>query len=370
MKKHLFLAIAMISFAVSSVFGQTVENSRFFDNWLVGVKGGIVTPLKGEGTPRGMAGLNLEKKITPVWGLGIEGEWTVNTSGWDRFPKSTTVFDHQLLGVYTTVNLMNLFGGYKGTPRVFEVDLNVGAGWLHTYMNNHNELYKLYGASAFNSWYTKVGPDFNFNLGNAKAWTLSLKPAFVYGMKYPGSTGYNVHHGYFELQAGVSYHFKNKNGTHSFVLHSDDDLLYEIAMMQDEINRLQNLPVEVQYVEKVVEVTNEVKVPEIYISSVVGFKLNSAKIEDPQFANIQNVAKILKDDPNLKLNLLGYASAAEGSHEVNAKLSIERAKAVKDVLVRVFNIEYERLNVIGKGDTSQPWNENSWNRCVEFQVAD
>lgn len=373
MKKFLFLTLAMIGMMFSTASAQTVESSRFFDNWSVGVKGGMITPLKGEGTPRGVVGLELQKDITPVWGLGVEGQWTVNTSGWNRFMHSTTAFDHQLLGVYTTVNLMNLFGGYQGTPRVFEVAVNLGTGWAHAYMNNHKVLYNEFGASEFNSWYTKFGPDFNFNLGKAKAWTLSLKPAFVYNMKFPGSTGYDVRHGYFELLAGVTYNFKNHNGTHSFVLHSDDELLYELALMQDEIERLQNQPPQIQVIEKVVQVQNEeveLPEPEIFISSAVGFDLAKSVIDEKQMANIQNVAEILKNDPELKLNILGYASAAEGTPEFNLQLSKERSEAVKKVLVETFNINPERLNTVGMGVTSQPWDKNAWNRTVVFEPVD
>lgn len=378
MKKFLLLTFAMIAFVISSASAQTVESSKFFDNWSLGLKGGGVTPLKGEGTMRGVVGLELQKNITPVWGIGVEGQWSINTSGWDRFAHSTTAFDHQLLGVYSTINLMNLFGGYKGTPRVFEINVNAGVGWLHAYMNNHKELYDLLGASTFNSWYTKVGPDFNFNLGKAKAWTLSLKPAFIYNMNYPGSTGYDIRHGYFEILAGVTYHFKNSNKSHSFKVHDDTDYLYALALLEDDnkhlAERIAYLEENPLVVEKIVQVTNEVAVVDdpvvdVCISSVVGFKFNESTIEDTQFANLQNVAEIIKADPTLKVDILGYASKKEGTAEYNLDLSKLRAESVKTALVEKFNVNPDQLNAIGKGVTSQPWDENAWNRAVEFQVV-
>lgn len=37
-----------------------------------------------------------------------------------------------------------------------------------------------------NSMSTKLGLNFNFNLGESKAWTLALKPALVYDMNAMG----------------------------------------------------------------------------------------------------------------------------------------------------------------------------------------
>lgn len=355
---------------------QTVENSKFFDNWSLGIKGGGVAPLEGQGNMKGVVGLNLQKNITPVWGLGVEGQWSINTSSWNRFMHSTTAFDHQMVGVYSTTNLMNLFGGYEGTPRVFEIDIELGVGWLHAFVNNHKALFETLGASTFNSWYTKFGPNLNFNLGKNKAWTIGLKPAFVYNMKYPNSTGYNIRHGYFEILAGVTYHFKNKNGTHSFEIHDDTEQLAKIAWLTDvnknmaeRIEWLENQPPQVQVVEKVVEVENVVE-PITVIGNAIGFKLNSSEILETGFASLENIANILNENPDMKLNVVGFASAKEGTESYNLVLSNHRAENVKNILVKDFNINPDRLNVVAKGATEQPWKENAWNRVVVFQIAE
>ena len=63
--------------------------------------------------------------------------------------------------------MMNLFAGYPGTPRTFEMEAVVGVGWLHGYVN---------GTGDDNSWGTRLGVNFNFNIGKEKAWAISLKP--------------------------------------------------------------------------------------------------------------------------------------------------------------------------------------------------
>ena len=220
--KKLILIAALALGAISAQAQATVEGSKFFDNWSLGLKGGAVSPAKGHGfwqNCRGIFGLELKKQITPVFGLGIEGEWTVNTSSWTGF-KSATALDHQYLGVYGTLNLMNVFAGYKGAPRFFEIEAVAGTGWLHAYYPYASKV--LDG----NSWANKAGLNFNFNLGESKAWTLSIKPAVVWNMNAGCNSSnvlgynaqYNLNHAYVEMEAGVTYHFKNSNGTHSFKL--------------------------------------------------------------------------------------------------------------------------------------------------------
>ena len=46
------------------------------------------------------------------------------------------------------------------------------------------------GDGDLNSMSSKLGLNFNFNLGEEKAWTLGLKPALVYDMN---ANGFEIH---------------------------------------------------------------------------------------------------------------------------------------------------------------------------------
>lgn len=365
----------MTLLTASSIKAQTaIESSKFFDNWSLGLKGGAVTPMNHApffGDMRGVVGLDLKKNITPVWGLGIEGQWSINTSTWERFAYSPTAFDHQLLGVYSTFNLMNAFGCYKGSPRVFEIEIEAGAGWLHAFQKNHKAIMENLGGAALNSWYTKFGPNFNFNLGKNKAWTISIEPAFVYNMNYPGSTGYNIDHGYFELLAGVTYHFKNSNGTHSFNKIDVGDYAYEIAALQEENKQLRSMQ-QPEVVEKIVEVekvvVNEVDNPTTFIGNAIGFLINSAVVAPTDYASLENVANWMKENPQATVNILGYADKDTGTADYNMELSRLRAEAVKQILVNNFNVNSNRLNVVPMGSNTQVYSTNNYNRVVLFQV--
>lgn len=379
MKK--IILIAALALGVISAQAQvTVEGSKFSDNWSIGLKGGAVTPAKGGSfwqNCRGIFGLELKKQITPVFGLGVEGEWSVNTSSWNGF-KSSTALDHQYVGVFGTLNLMNAFAGYKGTPRFFEIEAVAGTGWLHSY-------YPHIEGQDGNSWANKAGLNFNFNLGESKAWTISVKPAVVWNMNNHDIAAnglgyeaqYNLNHAYVELEAGVTYHFKNSNGTHAFKVATlmDEELVASLnaeinslraqlnncnadkAALQQKINDLEQkladcLNKKPQVVEVVKNLDNV---------HYVFFNIASSTIQANQKPNIFMVAQQLQNDPNATVDVKGYASK-DGSLEFNKKLAEKRAQAVKKALVKE-GVAESRINAKGEG-VGDMFSQNTWNRVA------
>ena len=127
MKKFLFILVAL--FTMLSANAQiATENSKLTDNIYVGVGGIFTTPLDFNSVFPLNAGavLKIGKNITPIFGLEAEGAVLFNDNNFGRwtptFVKLTNV------GLNGTINLDNLFAGYKGTPRTFEVSTNTGLG--------------------------------------------------------------------------------------------------------------------------------------------------------------------------------------------------------------------------------------------------
>ena len=353
MKKFLSFLMAMVIAVGAWAQGpvQVLEPSKVLDNVEATIKSGVTDPVVH--TPkhlRSISGVELHKNLTPITGIGIEGNWTVNTS------KSKTAFDHQLVGAFATTNLMNLFAGYPGVPRLFEIRTVVGIGWLHEYMNGPGDL---------NSWYTKYGLDLRFNLNDKFA--ISLKPAIVYNMKDGAHTRYNVNNAYLEAQVGLTYKFKNSNGKHNFAYTS----MYtqaDIDALNAEINELRAREPEIR--EVIVErvVTNAVEVvPVAVLENAIGFTINSYKVLPTEMANLANIADVLINNPDINLTIKGYADANTGTPEYNANLATKRAQAVKDVLVDM-GIDADRLTIEGIGSAIQPYSTNNWNRAVLFEV--
>lgn len=380
MKKAILLAAMALSMAGASA-QTTVAGSKFTDNWSFTLKGGAVMSSKSVAdngfwdNARGIVGAELRKQITPVFGLGVEGEWTINTSSWAGY-RSGNWFDHQYVGVFGAVNLMNAFAGYTGAPRLFELEVVGGTGWLHAY-------YPHTSGKDGNSWATKVGMNFNFNLGESKAWTLAFKPAYLWNMNgnpRPNILGYEARYdsnfGYLELEAGITYHFGNSNGTHHFTVvrpydQSEIDalnaqinalrgeleasgannaaLLAQIADLQAQLDACNRRP---PVVEKVVKDLNNIR--------YVFFNCGSAYVQPNQQPNIAMVADQLKENTNATVTVKGYASK-DGSAAFNRKLAERRAEAVKKELVKRYGIASDRVKAEGMG-IGDLFQENSWNR--------
>ena len=133
MKKRFFFAMALAAVAMVGNAQDAYVGNKFFDNWYMGIKGGGITPTTHSAfwkNMRGTAGIELGKQITPVLGVSFEGLTTVNTS------ESRTAFDALNLGALGKINLNNLFGGYLGKPRLFEVEAIAGIGWGHDFVNS------------------------------------------------------------------------------------------------------------------------------------------------------------------------------------------------------------------------------------------
>lgn len=380
--KKIILIAALALGAVSAQAQVSLQGSKFSDNWSIGLKGGAVTPTKGHSfwqNCRGIFGLELRKQITPVFGLGVEGEATINTSSWTG-EKSKTAIDHSYVGMFGTLNFMNMFAGYKGTPRCFEIEGVLGSGWLHSYYPESAMDYK-----DGNAWAVKAGLNFNFNLGETKAWTISLKPAIVWNMTNHdmnySQLGYepqfNLNHSFIEMEAGVTYHFKNSNGTHSFTIVTpmDEEL---VAALNAEINSLRAqlndcnadkaaLQAKINDLEqKLADCLN--KKPQVVevvknLDNVhyVFFNLASSTIQANQQPNIYMVAQQMKKDTNATVDVKGYASK-DGSLEFNKKLAQKRAEAVKKALVKE-GVAESRINAQGEG-IGDMFSENNWNRVA------
>jgi OOP family OmpA-OmpF porin len=165
--KKITLILALVLCMGVSMQAKPFDGTKFGDNWSVSLQGGGIAPFQNYAfwkAMRGNVGVDITKMITPNFGLGIEGMWSINTTS------SKTIFDASNISLLGKFNLMNIFAGYNGTPRFFEMELVGGMGWGHTYHLNGN------GVTS------KVGLNFNFNLGESKAWTIAVKPAIVWGL--------------------------------------------------------------------------------------------------------------------------------------------------------------------------------------------
>jgi len=106
------------------------------------------------------------------------------------------------------------------------------------------------------------------------------------------------------------------------------------------------------------------------ISYGITFDVNLDKIKSESFATIKEIAQVLKDNPTVKIKVVGHTDT-DGDDKSNLDLSKRRAASVKNSLVKDFSIDATRIETDGKGE-SEPIAKNdsavnkAKNRRVEF----
>jgi outer membrane protein OmpA-like peptidoglycan-associated protein len=101
-------------------------------------------------------------------------------------------------------------------------------------------------------------------------------------------------------------------------------------------------------VQKPVEPQEPAKVEEpLMVRARIHFDFNKASIKKEYIPLLKEVAKVLKENPNINLRIEGYTDDI-GTKAYNQKLALKRAMAVKNFLVKE-GIKPERIQVVGFG---------------------
>ena len=368
MKK--FIAVTVACLTCSGIYAQRAyEGANLGDNWSIGIHAGVTTPLTHSAffpNMRATWGLGIGKQLTPFFGMGVEAMTSINTTA------SKTAFDNTNVSLLTSVNLSNLFAGYWGTPRLFEIETVAGLGWLHYAQNGDGDR---------NSISSKLGLNFNFNLGETKAWTIGIKPALVYDLNACGerNVGFNANRAAWEITAGLKYHFRCSNGKH----HISFAKLYdqaEVDVLNEQVNNLRqtnadqeaeltaanqrNAELEQQLADcknqGPVIVTDTITSHKKTLESVVTFRQGGVSVVASQTPNVERIATYLKNHEKATVSIKGYASP-EGKAEVNARIAQQRADAVKSLLMKRYKIAENRITAEGQG-VGNMFEEPDWNR--------
>ena len=393
-KLFLILAAAVLTASACAQEKKVVTAHKTFDNWYLGINGGAATPMKKWGDAGFMkgiapsAGLRLGKNFTTSFGVALDANAYIESDD-KSLMKTRTFVDAINVDALGTFNIFNFFGGYLGKPRRVELIALGGLGWTHQFG-------ALTRANAINS---KVALDLAFNLGASRAVQLYLEPAVVFGMwdngrmanalsRYASSFKYDSRSGLFQLNLGLNFKFGTSNGTKNFAFarlrdqSEIDDLNARINELRDEsdskdrriardIRRIAELEDSLEAARKVKPtVVNKVtKVTQVVNNNVlqptVIFGQGKSSVDAAQMASVAMIAKYMKNHPESKILIKGYASP-EGNPELNQRLSVNRAQAVKDALVSRYGVAASRLTIQGMGATDDLFDELDFNRVATF----
>jgi outer membrane protein OmpA-like peptidoglycan-associated protein len=320
MKKIISLMIALfMAFTITNA--QTVERGGVFSNMYVGINGGAIhNPVSNYdnfefNTLDWNAGLELGKNVTPITGFSLVGYVMPNFE--DGFTVSATNLNGNV-----KFNLMNLFAGYKGQPRIFEIQTVTGIGWDH-----------MFNSSNPNDISLNAGLEFDFNLGKERAWYITFTPQVVsHEILQSRHIEPMVKHADLQANIGVAYRFKsNKTGSHNFVICDKtytDQQYSELYTMYDECMRCMNREVErdTVIVEKIVEKIVEVNTN----NTLLTFAKNSSTITTTEMQRLDIFMANVDKDANIVI--VGSADTKTGTENYNSDLANARAAAVKAIL--------------------------------------
>ncbi len=371
--KKIILSAMIAGFAVTATAQeQGLSYGKFFDNWQVGVNVGGYLPTKGYDLIEDVRlnfGAELSKQISPVFRLGFDANAYLN-GNWEQ--RNPLVIENTNVALIGAFNLNNLFAGYKGEPRKFEVEAFAGPGWFHSFEQGNNNNY--------NSMTAKFGANLLFNFGQNKAWAVKLTPSILYLVDVPSSdaaNSLNINNSLSQVNVGIIYRFKGSNGAHHFTTIEGrnqaeiDQLNSNISNLRNEVSskdgELNNAQQRISQLEKDLEAAKNQK-PVVQtvtktnntLESVVTFGLGKSTIDASQLPNVERIASYLKKYPNSRVVVKGYASP-EGNEEKNIALANARAEAVKKVLIARYKIDADRISAQGNG-IGDMFSEPEWNR--------
>lgn len=391
MKSKLVILSLLLAGAATTVNAQTKEEyvgEKATDNIFVSVTGGISMVNAGEnsgkfGSPAPHITLSVGKWFTPVWAVRVQGGlWRANFDSFSTH--GTLATDGTLIGaeesLHKTVgqlrldamyNISNAIWGYN-PDRLFNLSVFAGPGltiaktggatlttdadartWMmvpgeqsgHAYING------------------SVGLQGKFNIN--EYFDIDVEARGELAPSYLGYLSSANTVGGLYFGAGVTYTFGGKKFV-PYMSKVDVDALNdeinkyrsELEQAQTDLANAKNAAATAQPVAQ--EVVKEVKVAG---PRAIFFKIGSAKLDDYGKVNIQLAAKVLKENPDKKYKVAGYADKATGSAPFNQKLSEKRAQVVYDALIAE-GVDKDQLELVGFGGTENMFGKDFLNRCV------
>ena len=374
----------------------SVETNTFWSNWFVSAGATYNMFYTGqeknmEGTPglfdgsRSTMGLSLAvgKWFTPGFGLrtkmsGIWGRYVTPdaTGSWKN--KSNNSYKYWSLQEQMLFNLHNLFRGYN-EQRVWECIPFFGFGMTRNMSGNDNA--HGWSLGLLNSFKVSqrlaVNLELGMNMSDDKIFNAALTNHQEYGTTFEGMDRN------FSVEVGVTYSL-GKTGWKKTpdveaiktISQSEIDALNDrlrvseaektqaIAGKDARIAQLEGELAQCKAAANAVK-TTVVEKGSTTLQPTVVFRQGKSTIEPSQYASIEMVAKYMKNHPDAKILIKGYASP-EGNQELNQALSKARAEAVRSALVNRYKIAANRLTAEGFGATDSLFDEAEFNRVVTF----
>lgn len=356
------------------------ETNRFFDNWFIGIGGGV-NIYEGECNSKASFGERLApaidftvgKWITPS--VGVRAQYSgLQAKGLTGFRSKYSrardgKYFKERFGVMNLHadamwNISNALSGYKET-RTWNVIPFVGFGWARSYGKDQ---YK-------NEFAPSIGLVNNFRLGKIVDLTLEARQMFV-NQRFDGVAGGSKGEGMTSVTVGFSFKLgksgfkrvqKAAPADYTPYLNKISALEGDKAALDTKAKQLEKELAEARNQKPEADAVN--KETEISTSPVaLFFGLGKTTLEKKELVNLGFfVENAMKKDKNKTFTLIGCADKATGSAEVNRRISEQRMQYVYDILVKKYGVSPDRLVKKSEGDSNNRFDEPELNRIVIIQ---
>ena len=374
--KALIFAAAIL--ACGSVFAQETnrdangkiqygayETNKFFDNWFVGVAGGVNLPIDGlksndwvVGKPALAIDANIGKWIDPCFGI---------RAGWQGLNSKLEDVENDFSFIHGDFlwNVSNQFWGYKeerfynlvpyltaGLMKTNGNDFACGAGLLNKFRlgkrvdltvdlravaSEADDYYETNGAML----HTAALAGLSFNLGKTN-WTRKATTVAGYAAAVAAA----------EAAAAAALAAKNgAEGNAADLQKKVNDLTKENQDLKNQLDALNG-----KY--------NDALANAGAAPTTVYFEIGKAKLSDAEQAHLGAIANgILATGENTKFTVAGNADSKTGTPKRNMQLSQQRADYVADILVNKYGVAADRLSIVANGGNDIDANP-ALSRCV------
>lgn len=371
----------------STLRWQGYETNRFWDNWEMGVGGGVsylqVANRSGVHDPGKFfnrmgwnANVGFKKWIVPIVGMRLQvdgGEfqnYSFQKSQYgDGIYKTPYIFVHGDI----LVNMSNWIGGYRPN-RVYSAISYVGFGytamsWTKKSAGDYNGEYA-FSSGLLNKFRVSRQWDIEFDL---RSWLFAEKglPAEITS---GGRFAFAV-----SASLGVAYRFNQRDWTPAYSAVEVDGYLAAIVLLEEQLLRdgerlksankqVESLTADNARLKSDLEACKSKKPRTEYVSmgeGVVFFNIGDAALSDYARATLDGYIEAMAKGSN-PIHVTGYADRETGSAARNEQLSMERAESVKAYLI-AGGIAADRITTTWVGDTEKAFNSPDTpivNRCV------
>ncbi len=382
----------------TSAFAQDTEYPRygFWSNWSIGINGsfnwqldvdsyyGIQKPGWGSGFNAGL-GLSIEQKLNHVWSWRMRYNWpsmfakcddpnkTTRGTMKDRqaIPTTATMDNHAAWTVEVKFSINDAIAGYNPVRRG-SIYLFVGAGLGYSY--NY--------ARGFSRVSTMVdgGLGFSYKVGKhstlyaeAEADVVADAPRpdhKLHDMNILGTVGYMFNFGVTPAdRAAAAQRAMLTQERFDALTNQANQLKRDLEVAKQEEQKLEGQVAQLtnenqqlqeealvrgqQVADSLKGVIDQLKADQLTYYAIpfsVLFPNDQWIIPESQYIKIKAIARVMKDDPSLKLTLIGFCDYT-ASHEYNMALSEKRVREVKRVMIEKYGVDGDRLAIDWKGRT-------------------